>query len=104
MKRLWLPFRRKPRRPYLNRHPLRIPGAAASSGIRQQIAEPPCSAAVRQPQANKPDFITAPDRQCGEHFIQSGQDFLSPGNTKLSHRTFADPVTAVTADVLGNEP
>ena len=60
---LRLRFRRKPCGPDLNRHPAWISGAPAPSSIHQQIAEPPRSAAVRQPYAQKPDFVTATRRE-----------------------------------------
>jgi len=51
---------RKPRGPYLDRHPPRVTQTTAPSRIHQQISEPPCPATVRQSQTNKPDFITVP--------------------------------------------
>lgn len=58
---LRLPACWKPRGPHLHGHPLGVSGTAASSGIHQQIPEPPCSAAVRQSHTEKPDLITALD-------------------------------------------
>src|SRR5208283_479416 len=58
-----LAARWEPRRPHLNGHALRVPGAAAAPRIHQQVAKPPRPAAVGQSHAEKPDFIAAPDRQ-----------------------------------------
>ena len=53
-------FRRKPRGPDLHRLPTWISGTPASSGIHQQVPEPPRSAAARESHAKKPDLVTAP--------------------------------------------
>jgi hypothetical protein len=61
---------REPRRPNLDGHAGGIRAAAVASGIHQQVAEPPCAAAVGQSATQKPDLIAplhAPRRIDGIH-------------------------------------
>ena len=59
----------KPCCPNLNGHSMRISDAAVAPGVHQQITEPPRTATIRQSHTKKPNFITAPDGQLGEHFV-----------------------------------
>jgi len=66
-----LAISRKPGCPDLNRSTLRIAYTATPSGIHQQVTKPPCAAAIRQSEAEKPHFIAATDRSMRENFIES---------------------------------
>ncbi len=80
---LRLSFPRKPCGPNLNRHSAWVPGATATPGIHQQIAEPPGTAPICESQTNKPYFVAAADRKSGENFIQglhgTGTDCIAAG-------------------------
>lgn len=72
---LWFSILRKPCSPKLERHSSRVFGTTPSPRIHQQVSKPPGTAAIREAQANEPDFIPAASRQRGEYFVQSLNGF-----------------------------
>jgi len=65
-----LPATRKPCRPDLNRHATRMFRTTASPRVHQQITKPPSARAIRQSQAQEPNFVAPPHPQRGVNFVQ----------------------------------
>src|SRR5579859_1703831 len=68
--RLRFPVAREPRGPHLHRLLPRIASASSACRVHQQVTEPPRPTAVRQPQPQKPHFITPPHRQFEKRLVK----------------------------------